>query len=67
MKKELKTLINLAVGQGWSVSINKSGHYKWVAPNGKIVFSSSTPSDNRALKNLERDLKANGFIVIKRR
>lgn len=67
MNKELKVLISLAIGQGWTVTQTKNNHYKWTAPNGKIVFSSSTPSDSRAIKNLERDLRATGCIVIKRR
>lgn len=38
------------------------GHYKWLAPNGKLFFTSQTPSDHRALQNIKRDLRVNGFI-----
>ena len=63
MKKELGILIKQATAQGWTVTMSNGGHYKWVAPNGKIFFSAQTPSDHRALKNIQRDLKASGFII----
>lgn len=62
--KEFKTLINDAKQQGWTVELTRGGHYKWVSPLGKFFFSSQTPSDNRALANLERDLRVNGFIKL---
>lgn len=62
--KEFKTLIKTAREQGWIVELTRGGHYKWVSPLGKFFFSSQTPSDNRALANLERDLRINGFIKL---
>jgi hypothetical protein len=64
--KELKALLSLAEDQGWRVSRTNNGHYKLIAPNGKIVFTSSTPSDNRAIKNIERDLRSGGLIIKKK-
>jgi hypothetical protein len=48
------------------VSQSNGGHVKWLAPNGKVVFTSSTPSDNRALKNIQSNLKAAGLIIVKK-
>lgn len=65
--KEVKYLVSLAENQGWRVSMTHKNHYKLIAPNGKVVFVSSTPSDNRAIKNIERDLRVNGLILVKKK
>lgn len=62
--KELTELIKEATNQGWIVMLTKGSHYKWISPFGGFFFSGSTPSDHRALKNIKRDLKNNGFITI---
>lgn len=64
--KELKSLLNLAVKQGWVVEQRSNNHYKLIAPNGKVVFTSSTPSDRRAIENIKRDLRANGLVIVKK-
>jgi predicted RNA binding protein YcfA (HicA-like mRNA interferase family) len=64
--KELKVLEKQALNQGWRVLHSKGGHIKWVAPNGKIVFTSATPSDNRAIKNIQSNLKSAGLIIVKK-
>lgn len=64
--KNLKKLLLLAVEQGWRVERAKNNHYKFYAPNGNIVIVSSTPSDHRAFKNIERDLRINGLVIIKK-
>jgi hypothetical protein len=46
--------------------VSNGGHLKWIAPNGKVVFTSSTPSDGRALKNIQSNLKAAGLIIVKK-
>ena len=65
--KELNKLLSLANDQGWKVERAKNNHYKLLAPNGNIVFVSSTPSDHRALQNIERDLRVNGLVLIKQK
>ena len=64
--KELKSLLELATQQGWQVERRNSNHYKLIAPNGKVVFTSSTPSDNRAILNIKRDLKSAGLVIVKK-
>lgn len=64
LKKDLNDLQKKAVAQGWEITLRKnSGHYKWIAPSGKFVFTSSTPSDWRAIHKIIKDLRSNGFKV----
>ena len=66
MMKELRSLLELATQQGWRVEQRNSNHYKLVSPTGKVVFTSSTPSDHRALENIKRDLRVNGLVLVKK-
>ena len=65
--KELHQLIKEAECQGWSVSKTAKSHYKWLSPLGNFFFSSGTPSDHRALKNIKKDLARYGFVSITRK
>lgn len=65
--KELTALIKEAKGQGWRVEFTKSCHLRWSSPTGGFFFSSSTPSDHRAVQNIRRDLRLNGFLEIKKK
>ena len=65
IKKEVQDLVEQAEKQGWKVVRVNSGHRKWMSPTGSIVFTSCTPSDNRALFRIKRDLRNNGFIEVK--
>ena len=64
--KELRSLLNIATDQGWKIERAKNNHIKLLAPNGKIVFVSSTPSDHRALENIKRDLRVNGLVIVRK-
>jgi hypothetical protein len=64
--KELRSLLKEVENQGAQVSRAKNNHYKVVCSNGNVVFISSTPSDNRALENIKRDLRANGIAIIRK-
>lgn len=67
-KKDLAVIIKIALDAGWRVEQTKGGHFKWIAPNGiDFVFSSSTPSDHRALENLKHDLRRRGLDVVRKR
>jgi hypothetical protein len=61
MRHGLKELIRLAEEQGWRVEKTHGGHYRWLAPSGAIVVSSSTMSDHRGLQNHLSHLKRAGF------
>jgi hypothetical protein len=63
MASELNSLKKLAEAQEWKIVVSNGGHLKWVSPTGKVVFTSITPSDRRALNNMKRDLKLAGLII----
>lgn len=65
--KELSSLVKQATEQGWVVELTNGGHVKWQSPMGRFFFSAQTPSDIRALKNIKRDLRNNGFIELTRK
>lgn len=39
----------------------RSNHWSIRLPNGRQVFTASTPGDNKGLLNLKQDLRRNGF------
>ena len=65
--KEITKLAKEAIRQGWEVSKTNGGHLKWVSPLGSFFYSALTPSDPRSIKNIQRDLRVNGFVVIERK
>jgi hypothetical protein len=60
--KEISKLIREAQRQKWVIVKTKSNHIKWKSPLGGMVFSSCTPSDPHALRNIVDDLKKKGFV-----
>ena len=55
--------MELAEESRWTVGRTTGGHYRFVPPdpNKPAVVMSGTPSDARALKNFEGDLKRSGL------
>lgn len=63
-KKELKPLIKRAEAQGWSITPTRGGHLRWTGPTGgQPYFSSSTPSDSKAVHNITADLRKRGLSL----
>lgn len=60
--KDLNDLAKKAMKQGWVITLRNNGHLAWKSPKGGVVFSASSPSDYRAIKNTIRELKKFGFI-----
>lgn len=54
--KALRKLLRDAETRGWVFS-RGTRHIKGKHPNGQTATISVSPSDHRALKNIERDLK----------
>lgn len=52
-----KELVALMTRNGF-VLVRKTRHMVWKRPDGAMVTTSLTPSDRRALQNIERDIKA---------
>lgn len=59
--KEYRPLAARAIAQDWTIEPTKGGHLKWTNPQGRPVFTPSTPSDWRSLKNVIRKLKHKGL------
>ncbi|CAB4149311.1 hypothetical protein UFOVP529_89 [uncultured Caudovirales phage] len=60
---DFKKLRDIAEGQGWVISLRANGHLVWLSPSGAKVYTSATPSDHRAVKNIQRDLRRYGLKV----
>ncbi len=56
MVSELKQLIDEAEERGWCVEKTRNNHFRFQLGR-QIVFTSSTPSDNRAISNIKADLR----------
>lgn len=50
-----------AVEQGWTIEMTRGGHVRWTAPSGRVIFSPSSPSDRRAIRNTIAMLRREGF------
>lgn len=55
--KSLRPLVRYAEEHGWTVEITKKPHLKFTAPERPTIFGSYTPSDYRAIKNIESKLR----------
>ena len=53
----MKEVIALAEGLGYRVERTRNCHLRFRHPNGAQVFAPTTPSDNRATKNVLSQLK----------
>lgn len=63
-KKDLKPLIKRAQAQGWTVTQTRGGHLCWKSGGtGQPYFSSSTPSDAKAVRNISADLRRRGLAL----
>jgi hypothetical protein len=56
-RKDLEKLIRDKRAEGWVIVQTSGKHYKWTAPTGAFFFSSSTPSDWRALRKIEMHIR----------
>ena len=62
---ELQELIRLAEEQDWLVEWTKKGHLRLTPPDPtqNQIFSASTPSDWRGVKNMRARMKRAGLKV----
>lgn len=65
VSKDMKKLFRQVRNHGWSVRQRRNNHYVMESPDGEKVFCGGTPSDHRAIKNIERDL-ANAGLDLRR-
>jgi predicted RNA binding protein YcfA (HicA-like mRNA interferase family) len=64
LRKEVAELVRRARAHGWVVQKTRGGHLRWKSPDGKVVFSGSTPSDVRAVRNIRSSLRRMGLIAV---
>lgn len=57
---KFRELLDSLIQQGWTIERSKNRHYKFISPEGKIVFSSGSPSDWRVFYNLRAQLRRAG-------
>lgn len=62
--RDIDQIIRRAKHQGWRVDVGGSGHYRFFAPDGKgLVTVARSPSDHRAILNIEADLRRAGLVL----
>ncbi len=54
--KNFTEFIRLLLGQGWKFSHDRR-HGKLTSPSGRRIPVPCTPSDHRALRNFQRDIR----------
>jgi predicted RNA binding protein YcfA (HicA-like mRNA interferase family) len=57
MHKDYKQLVRAYRRKGWSVRRTKGSHLCWRGPAGQLIYSGTTPGDQRALAHLVARLK----------
>ena len=65
--RDLRPLVEAALGAGWEVTKTGSGHLRFKSPTGALVFTGSTPSDHRAVENVRALLRNAGLALPKHR
>jgi hypothetical protein len=59
-----RQLRSLASAYGWSLEHTRGGHLKLTHPAAAVpIFTASTPSDRRALRNVRAELRRRGAGV----
>jgi hypothetical protein len=62
---DVRRLIEVAESQGWAIGVTGGNHLRFIPPDRTkpMVHMSSTPSDHRAVKNLEGQLRRAGLVL----
>ncbi|PMR75296.1 hypothetical protein [Billgrantia endophytica] len=55
--KRLQPLIDFAQSEGWQVMRTSGGHLKFVKPGLPAIYTSSTASDHRTIRNARAQLR----------
>jgi hypothetical protein len=57
MKRDLHRLLAEARHRSWVTELTNSGHWRLMGPERQLLFTGSTPSDWRSLRNLRQDIR----------
>ena len=55
--KDLRALLSDARDRGWRTELTNGGHWRLTGPNNALLFTGSTPSDWRGLRNIRSEIK----------
>ena len=55
--KDIRSLARNSKTNGWTTSMTGSGDLRWDHPSGAFLFSATTPSDRRSIKNLRVQMR----------
>lgn len=58
-----RILARHAEAAGWSIELTRNNHLRWRSPDGAVVFSALSPSDRRAVRNVEKELRRAGLSI----
>jgi hypothetical protein len=61
--KDINKIIRRAIKVGCKLE-NASGHFKLICPNSEVLIISATPSDKNAARQVFRELRSRGKIVL---
>jgi hypothetical protein len=56
MKRDLHQLLAQARNRGWTIDHTRNGHWRLRGQNGDLLFTGSSPSDWRSIRNLRSDI-----------
>ena len=59
--KEYRNLAKQAKAAGWRIEVTGREHLRWTSPEGKVVFSSGTPSTQASRRALAGWLRRAGL------
>lgn len=62
LPKDQEGLFKLARARGWRIDRTTSGHWRLESPQKRVVITSGTASDFRAVKNFRMNLKRAGLV-----
>jgi hypothetical protein len=60
-RRDFKEVASALDEQGWKIGLTRKRHLRFESPTGLIIYSSGTPSDWRARKNLVAHLRRAGL------
>lgn len=55
--RDLRDALAAAEERGWQIVATSKSHIKLTHPSGAVVFAGSSPSDRRAIRNMEARLR----------
>lgn len=58
-----RKIARAAKAAGWAITPTRGGHLAWTPPEGRVIYTPSTPSDCRSFRNNLADFRRAGLKV----